>query len=198
MRGPRPRRPMDSLLALKGRLSLMLVLVLTIAACGGGLSMREYAEEIESLAGTMNVRIDELDAEIEQNPSLEALKSYYRERVASRYAFAEGLESLEAPDDATELHTAALGVFTRLADAEALLAERVYELTAPIGLDSIWLSPQGVAARAVDQEAVALCLSAQSDFDKTQLREELGDVPWVPPEMKEVIVVTFGCVAEDR
>jgi len=43
-----------------------------------------------------------------------------------------------------------------------------------------------------------LCQSAQSTFDETAVREELGDVPWVPPEMKEVVIVTFGCVAESR
>ena len=189
---------MDRLLAVKHRLLLLLVFALVIAACGGGLSMREYAEEIEALAHTMNSRLDQLDAEIEQGSDLEGLKNYARDRVELRRTFADGLVGLEPPDDAAELHSAAVGVFTRLADAEALVAERVYELTTNIGLDSIWLSPEGVAARAVDQEAVALCLSAQSDFDETQLRQELGDVPWVPPEMKEVIIVTFGCVGEDR
>jgi hypothetical protein len=177
---------------------LLLGLVAMIAACGGGISTKEYATEIEGLAETMNGRLDQLDAEIEQNASLEALHSYARERVAARYAFAEGLEGLEPPADVEDLHTTALGIFRRLADAEALLAERVYELTTNIGVDAVWQSPEGVAARAADEEAVALCLSAQSDFDKTHLRRELGDVPWVPPEMKEVIIVTFGCVAEDR
>lgn len=169
-----------------------------IAACGGGLSTKEYATEIEALAATMNGRLDQLDAAIEQDQSLEAIQNYARERVAARRNFAEGLERLEPPDDTVELHAAALGIFRRLAAAEALLAERVYELTTNVGVDAVWQSPEGVAARAVDEEAVALCLSAQSDFDKTQLRRELGDVPWVPPEMKEVIIVTFGCVAEDR
>jgi hypothetical protein len=146
----------------------------------------------------MNARLDGLDAEIEAAPGLEQTKRYARERVSARQAFVEGLRDLVPPEDATDLHETAIAIMGRLADAEARLAEKVYELDSDVGLGAVWDLPEGLAARAADEEAVELCLAAQSDFDQTRVREEFGDVPWVPPEMKEVIIVTFGCVAAER
>jgi len=166
--------------------------------CGGGASLPEYAEQVESLVAQMNGTLDDLDAQLEAAPSLETVKRYAEERVAARVAFVEALDDLDPPSEAAELHEAALGILGRVADAEAALAERVRELDTTVGIDEIWSTPEGVAARSADAEAVALCQSAQAEFDRTELREELGDVPWVPPRMKQIVLVTFGCLAEDR
>ena len=53
-------------------------------------------------------------------------------------------------------------------------------------------------ARAVDAESLAICDAAQASIDATQDRDAFSDTPWIPPEMKEVIEVTFKCRAEDR
>lgn len=173
-------------------------LALAAVACSSELSLTEYGEQVESLVDDMNNTLDRLDAEAEAAPSLEATRRYIQERVKARNTFVEGFGAIDPPEDAMELHDAALGIMGRLADAEAALAARVYELETDVGMASIWLTPEGIAARRADAAAIELCLSAQSEFDRTEMRKELGDVPWVPPAMKEVVLVTFGCIADER
>jgi hypothetical protein len=177
---------------------MLLVQIVVTGACSSDLTLDEYATQVEALVAEMNGTLDRLDAEVEAAPSLDATKRYATERVAMRRSFVEAMSEIEPPDEATELHKRALQIMERLAEAEASLADRVNELTTNTGIDSIWLTPEGLAARAADEDALALCQSAQSVLDETQVREELGDVPWVPPEMKQVVIVTFGCLAEDR
>jgi hypothetical protein len=43
-----------------------------------------------------------------------------------------------------------------------------------------------------------LCLAAQAEFDDTEERTALAEVPWIPQELKEVVTVAFGCIAEER
>ena len=48
--------------------------------------------------------------------------------------------------------------------------------------------------RAVgDEEVTQICVVAQGAFDETVDREAVVDVPWMPPEMKEVVRVAFRC-----
>lgn len=179
-------------------MGLWVGLALLAGACSDGLTLSEYASQIEVLVDDMNRSLDDLDAEVETAPSLEATKRYATRRVEARNRLVNAMSQMEPPDEVLDLHETALGVMERLAQAEMVLADRVNELTTNTGIGDIWLTPEGLAARAADADAVALCQSAQSTFDETAVREELGDVPWVPPEMKEVVIVTFGCVAESR
>lgn len=183
---------------LRFRRAMGSILTVALVACSSGMTLGEYATRVEALVNDMNTSLDRLDAEVEAAPSLEATKRYATLRVEARRNFVESMEAIEPPDAAADLHDRALQIMSRLAEAEAALAARVQDLTTNTGVDSIWLTPEGVAARAADADAIELCQSAQSTLDETQVREELGDVPWVPPEMKEVVIVTFGCLAEDR
>jgi len=181
------------------RLGLLIgILLVASAACSGGPTLPEYAEEVEALVSTMNARLDELDAAVEGEQDLPSVKQYAQQRVDARTDFLDGLRDLEPPDEVADLQTVALGIMERLVEAEAILADRVMTLESTDEIDSIWDTPEGVAARSADAEAVELCLAAQSEFDETADRSDLKDVPWIPPEMKAVVVVAFGCVAEDR
>ena len=170
---------------------------LALSACGGGLSLTEYAGELESAATEMNSRLDELDAQLSETGDLEEIKEYARERVAARYTFVAVLEELEPPNELSDLHTAAEDILGRLADAEAALADYVDGLESGMDVGDVWATPLGLAARAADEESIDLCLAAQSELDTTE-RSDLAEVPWIPPELKEVVVVAFGCIAEER
>jgi hypothetical protein len=52
---------------------------------------------------------------------------------------------------------------------------------------------EGQAAEAVLEEVFAFCRASQAEFDATEERESLEDVPWLPPEMTEIVKVAFGC-----
>lgn len=175
----------------------ILISSLALSACGGGLSLADYAGELEAAVTEMNARLDELDARLSDTREIEEIKEYARDRVAARYAFVGILEGLEPPGEVSELHSAAEDIIGRLADAEAALADYVNELEPGSDVGDLWATPLGVAARAADEESIALCLAAQSELDTTE-RSELAGVPWIPPELKEVVVVAFGCIAEER
>lgn len=178
-------------------IAAVVVAGLALSACGGGPSLTEYAPELESAVAEMNGQLDRLDVEMSATNDLEQIKGFANERVAARYEFVSVLEDLEPPSNVSDLHVTALSIMSRLADAEASLAAYVNELDSLADTEDIWSTPLGVAARSVDAEAVELCLAAQAELDTSE-RSELAGVPWIPPELKEVVVVAFGCVAEDR
>lgn len=175
----------------------VLMLALALSACGGESSLTEYAAELESAVAHMNGRLDELDAALGETADLEQIRQYANERVAARYAFVVVLENLEPPSEVAELHDAAQDVMGRLADAESALADYVNEADDAVAVGDLWATPLGVAARTADQESIELCLAAEERLD-TQERSELAGVPWIPSELKEVVVVAFGCIADER
>ena len=85
-----------------------------------------------------------------------------------------------------------------LTEAEAAMGLLATEYDSMSELAQIWDTPEGLAARAVDQDAIAICQAAQARFDETTDREVLEDVSWVTAEMKDIIDVVFGCTAEER
>ncbi|RLE16599.1 MAG: hypothetical protein DRJ28_01375 [Actinobacteria bacterium] len=176
----------------------ILLLVVLATGCGGGPSLPDYAEDVEALVATMNARLDELDAETIGTRDLDEIKRYAQQRIIARSDFLAGMSDLEPPDDVLELHETAVGIMQRVFDSESILADRVMNLESASGIDAIWETPEGIAARAADEQAIALCHAAQSEFDQTADRQELQDVPWIPSEMRSVIVVAFGCDADNR
>lgn len=177
------------------RLAVMCAVSLLATCCGGGSpSLAEYAENGEELTTAVIDQINTLDAEWgTQEPTPERAREYWDRRVAARIEFLEGIRDLDPPDGLVELHETALDLFSRLADAEEALAERVAAFDSPTGPDEWWDTPEGRAARAVDEEAIAICHAAQASFDATQDRQVLSDVPWVPSGMRESVRVAFGC-----
>lgn len=169
----------------------------TLSACGGGLSLSDYAAELESAVAEMNGQLDRLDVEFSGTDDLAQVKTHAAERVQARYAFVQALENLEPPADVSDLHNTALGIMGRVADAESALADYVMELDSLADVGDLWETPLGIAARSVDADAIELCLAAQEKLDTTE-RPDLSNTPWIPPELKEVVVVAFGCIAAER
>jgi outer membrane murein-binding lipoprotein Lpp len=183
---------------MRASLVVTVVLCLVLQACSSEASLTDYADQLEGLVTTMNARLDALDAEVEGTQDLDQVKGYARERVEARSDFIDGLRSLDPPEEVAELHTAALEIMSRLTKAESVLAERVQGMETSAGIDSIWDTPEGVAARAADEQAVALCRAAEAEINSTEERSTFEDVPWIPAEMKEIVRVAFGCDAENR
>lgn len=175
------------------------LLVTGLVACGGdSLSSSEYAVQVEDEVAAMNARLDQIDAELEMAASVDEASQLWDQRIAARQRFFDYLEAVDPPSSATELHAAASDILGRVVEAEAAMAALAGDYETVASLGQIWNTPEGQAARAVDQEAVAICRAAQASFDETAGREVLADVPWVTSDMKEVIDVVFGCTAEER
>ena len=198
----RSERQVSVLLDYGRRMRRLIVAVLVsgmaVSGCGGELSLTEYAIELETATAEMNARLDELDDEIAGSSDLGQVKRYASDRVVARNAFVDVLEGLDPPDDVSDLHDSALRIMGRLTDAESALADYVIGLDSAVDLDTVWLTPLGVAARSADEESIALCLAAQAELDSTEERIGLAEVPWIPQELKEVVTIAFGCIEEER
>jgi len=179
-------------------LAAVAITALLVGACSSPMSLGEYAEEVESLVVTMNQRIDDGEAEVAADPTLERAQSYATDRLDARRHFVEAFDALGPPDEVADLHATALDIFNRLVTAETTLADLVMVAGSFEEADAVWITPQGEAFRKIDEEAVALCAVVQADLDATQQREAFAETPWIPPEMKEVIEVTFRCDRADR
>lgn len=177
------------------RMRAWICLTVALGACGGGtLTPSEYAEQAESLVAEMEAQFATIDSAWEsQVPTVEGARSYWEQRLEIRAEFLEGVRSLKPSEGIAAQHAAALDVFERITAADEALAARVATF------DSVtdhwqWVdTPEGQAAQAVLEDVFEFCRASQEEFDATAGREDLEDVPWVPPEMKEAIKVAFGC-----
>jgi hypothetical protein len=175
-------------------------LALSFAGCGTGeSSMSDYADQVEQLVTTMNTKIDTSEAQSEaQGFTLEATRQFWETKVEARSEFIAGLGEIDPPDDAEEMHTAALSIVGRLKAADEAVTDLLRSMTTEQEMGLLTQSPEYLATEAVDEEAVALCQAVQAEFDSTYDREVFGDSPWVPSELREVVSVAFGCTKEER
>ena len=184
-------------IALKWSFFLIVIAVLG-SSCASEVSLPEYAKEVEALVTTMNARLDQLDTEFSDAENLDDIKEYARERVEARTVFLSGMRDLDAPEAVADLHGEAISIMGRVVESESALSDMVQDLDSVSDVDSIWDTPEAVAARAADERAVVLCEAAQETLDSTDSGSELEGVPWIPPEMKQIVRVAFGCHAELR
>jgi hypothetical protein len=168
------------------------------AACGGGLSLGEYAATVESAVAEMNEQVDAAQTAFDAAAPVPAsARELMERRAAARRGFLEVLNGLEPPAEAEELHHLAARIVDRLAGAEEAVAQLAAR-TPSDELASILESPQFASLEAVDAEAVAVCDAAQAVFDDTAEREAFDEVLWMPRGLKEVVDVAFRCRYEDR
>ena len=184
-------------MALKWAFFLIAIAILA-SSCASEISLPEYAKEVEALVTTMNARLDELDTEFSDAENLDDTREYARERVEARTVFLSGMNELDAPEAVADLHAEAIAIMNRVVETESALSEMIQKLDSVSDVDSIWDTPEGVAAQAADERAIILCEAAQETLDSTDSRSELEGVPWIPPEMKQIVRVAFGCLAELR
>ena len=172
-------------------------LVLGVAACGGGHTLTEYGAGAEAAVAFMNARVDELDVAIADTASMDEVWALWDQRIAAREELVAEIRALDPPDSAAEMHKVAVDILSRLAAAEAAMAVHAGDETIT-HLGEVWDTSEGRAARAVDEEAIAICQAAHAFFDGTADRQILAEVPWIASELKEVVEVAFGCTATER
>jgi hypothetical protein len=176
-------------------LILAICLAILLPGCGSGEpTLGEYAEELEVLVTTMNRKITVLDSNLESEPlTVEGTQNYFEEKIAARDELLESFRAIEPPEEATDMHAAALDIVAKLTNAERALAQQADKIETADELSELWNTQAGLTADAVDEEARAFCATAQSQFDSTADRAAVFDGPWIPTELKEVVQVFFGC-----
>lgn len=178
--------------------SLSIVSMILVGACASDVTVADYAEQVEALVTTMNARLDELDVAFDEASDLDDIKEYAKERVKARTAFLVGMKNLESPESVAELRDEAIAIMGRVVETETAMSAMIQDLQILTDVESIWDTPEGVAARVADARAVVLCEAAQEGLDTSQAGSDLEGVPWIPNEMKRVVRVAFGCHAESR
>lgn len=177
------------------RFWLGLLPALAVVGCGSAeLTLTEYATELEGLVAEMEVRFIDIDAEwLSEPPSVDRAAEYWDQRLDIRNDFLNGIEELQPPEEAVDMHEQSIGIFTRITDADVALRARVDTMDT---FTDHWQwvdTPEGQAADAVLADVYAFCRQSQEEFDATSDRETFDDMPWIPSEMKEVVRVAFGC-----
>ena len=175
------------------------VAALLAAACSSGVTVAEYAEELEVMVQTMNARLDELEVTVE-NPRADAaeLRAYFNGRAEIRQVFLDEFRAVEPPDRLRDFHEVALEIVTRLTAAELRQAEEAARIENLVSPTQVWSSPAGLALQEVDREAIELCSAAEAEFESTEENAIAAGVPWIPPEMKETVRVALYCDRSQR
>lgn len=168
---------------------------LVFSACGGdSLSLSEYSSEVSTLIGRVDGRLDAHSEELgAAPPTVAATRAYLVDRVNGYHELVDGIGALDAPDQVAELHAALQEIMGTLLAAEEARADFAATVDSAEGLTQVWEGPESQAVRAAELQAIELCSAAQDQIDDTESREGLGDVVWIPAEMKEVVRVSFGC-----
>jgi hypothetical protein len=170
-------------------------LAVTVAACGEeGLTVAEYAAEVEELVADMVARFEAIDDEWQsQTPTAEGADEYWTQRLAIRADFLDGVRNLDPPDEVADMHAAAIDIFSRITAADEALASRVATFETVTDHWQWVDTPEGRAADAVLEEVYAFCRASQADFDATVEREALEGNEWIPSELTQTVSVAFGC-----
>lgn len=169
-------------------------LALIVASCGGDdLTVTEYAQQVEGLTTTMYERLDELTIEDSRVPTMEEIQALYHGMATAYRGLLDGLEAIEPPSEAAELHATSLGFVQRLTDTQEAYARRADDMESGDDFDMLLTSPEARAADAARVEMIAFCLATQARLDATADRQAFEDLPWIPSELQEVVQVVFGC-----
>jgi len=183
---------------------LAICLVVVVASCGEGEpTLTEYAEEVEVLTTGLYSSIDDLTADLAARvpppaiPTAEDIQTLYDAVAAAYRELRDGLRAIEPPEEVAEVHGTALEIVARLTAAEEAFVERAKDFDNEDDLNLLWETPEFRAADAAQDEIIAFCQTMQARFDATADREAFADVPWIPVEMQEVVLVAFGCDADD-
>jgi hypothetical protein len=172
--------------------------VLIAASCGGNeLSLTEYAEQVEGLTTTMYGTLGDLGAELaSEAPTVEGYQTFFDGQAAAYRELLDGLQAIEPPKGYAELHAVSVDIMARLTVAQEALSRRADDIETMDELSLLPDSPELLAADAARNEIIEFCQAMQAHFDATAARDAFVDVPWIPSELQEVVVIAFGCEIE--
>jgi len=166
-----------------------------LAACGGSsLTLAEYSSQTAAVLGRVDSRLDAHAEDFFSSPaSLEGTLAYLEDRVGGYHELVDGINELNPPEQVADLHEALQEILEKLLETETVRLAFAGTITSVADLDQVWEGPEAQAVREAELEAIAICFAAQAQVDATADREAFADTPWIPPEMREVVVAAFGC-----
>ena len=169
-----------------------------VSSCGESKTpLEDYAGEVESLVAEMNREVDDAAALIDGSVvSVADVAEAFSRRAEARSEFLAGLEGLDPPEEAADLHGEALVIVAQLRDAEQAVADRAG--VPGIGVLDVLDSLEAERLDDIDARAVELCSLAEAAFDATAVREGFSGSTWMPAALKEAVDVAFQCTQQER
>lgn len=163
------------------------------------MSLEDYSAEVEVLVEAMNRDVDAAAATLDgAGVTTEQVAQAFKARSLTRATFLDALEGLEPPEEAAELHAAALDIVERLREAEGAVSVRAASFPAGTAPGAVEETEEARILESIDAEAIALCRLAEDAFDATGAREGFAGSAWMPAELKAAVDVAFRCTAAER
>jgi hypothetical protein len=167
------------------------VVSLTLAGCGGALSLTEYAERLEAVGANASARFDAVNAALTApDATVAEAQSAVKSAIVIGNDLHAELEALDPPDELADLHAVLLDLHR-----EVLAAQQEWADSADTAqsVAELLQSPEAQAALSSNESALAACHRIQDALDATTERAVFENVPWLPSELSESIEVALGC-----
>jgi hypothetical protein len=177
--------------------SVATVCILLVSGCGGGeISLTEYVDRINDVEYRASRQAEKLVANAEQITDLtpQDLQAGLEQAYAIRTEVKDATDDIEPPEQVADMHELIFDWHTRFIDIEQALAARVgtAEDTATDWAELSSSSEMAVYRTAI-VEGKEVCDEFQAQLDATAERGDFADVPWLPTQLKEVVVAVLGC-----
>ncbi len=169
----------------------LVALAVTIAACGGSLSLTEYADQLEEFGMEASDRFNRAEAVLfAPDATLEEARSALATTATIRREFHDQLEGLDPPEQMAELHSLLIESHADIVEAQQAWAD-----TAPSAdsVEELLTNTEAEVFRTIGAIGLEVCRELQKAFDSTKERAALEGTPWLPAEMQETVEVAFGC-----
>jgi hypothetical protein len=175
-------------------------LVVMVAACGGGeMSLTEYADRLTAIMSTANQQGEALVAGRQgevlfaEGDQLSNFTPKDLQEVLERVGeieseVREATDAIEPPEQVAELHN--LLFDTRFASAREALATRA---GTAVDWEELSETPEMAAYRKAVTADKQYCIEFQTQLDATAERGVFTDTPWIPGELKEVVIAVLRC-----
>ena len=176
-----------------------LSIALLVSACGGGeMTLSEYVDRLNVIIGRAVAQGEELFASplgmlMEEGAQLSDFTpqdlQIALERVEEiEVGIGEATDAIDPPEVAAEFHNRYFD--TRFSSAREALAARA-------GVAETWEelseTPEMAAYRTAVGDDKQTCIEFQADMDATGGRQVFADMPWIPDDLKEVVVALLAC-----
>ncbi len=177
---------------------ICLAVIVGVGGCGDGeMSLTEYVERVNAIAERASQQGAELITEAAQIADFtpqHLQASLERGLREIRVPLQEAADSIEPPEQVTDLHYLMWDWHAKFISIEEALAARVAsaEDTAA-DWETLSESPEVAAYRAALAEGKQVCTDFQAELDATAERGVFADTPWLPSELKEVVKAVLGC-----
>jgi hypothetical protein len=183
---------------MKRFLPAILGFALVLGSCGGGeMTLPEYVDRLNTIIEGAVSQADDLYAGVGavmgENADLSAftpqdLQIALEEVAGIEEAMTAATAAIDPPEVAREFHD-------RYFDARFSTAREALAIRAgsAISWEELSETPEMAAYRKVVAQDKQTCLEFQADMDATGGREVFADMPWIPNDLKEVVIALLAC-----